>query len=468
MLGLIVLLLYTSFKSLRLASLIFFAVPVAASGGIAALALRGMPFSIAAGVGFVALFGVAVLNGLVWVAGAEHARQGGLAPREAALVDGRRPHPAGADDGARGQPRLPADGAGHDSGAEIQRPLATVVIGGIITSTLLTAFVDAGDLSLVRAPGPAGPLNRHASPRNSRGVRPFQGPEHPGVSCMRRAIDGMRTRWFGMAAAIRRGLVGAVACVALATTLALGGQPNIVFMLADDQGWNGLSVAMAPGRGPVASESFTRRNLEKLAAAGDAVFERLRPGAGLLAHADQPPDRQEPGRAPLDEGRAAEPGHPLLEPQLVKAIADDEATIGELLRKAGYATAHYGKWHIAGGGPGRHGYDEHDGDTGNEHAYQFTDPNPVDIFGMAERAEAFMEKHARAGRPFFIQLSWNALHAAENALARPRCAKYERPLAARRSTSGRAIAAITEDLDTGVGRVLDAHRPPRTRRRRPT
>jgi len=76
-LGLIALLLYTSFKSLRLAALIFCAVPVATSGGIAALALRGMPFSIAAGVGFVALFGVAVLNGLVWVAGVEHAREGG-------------------------------------------------------------------------------------------------------------------------------------------------------------------------------------------------------------------------------------------------------------------------------------------------------------------------------------------------------------------------------------------------------
>ncbi|NDC63949.1 MAG: efflux RND transporter permease subunit, partial [Planctomycetia bacterium] len=66
-LGLIAMLLYSSFKSFRLASLIFCAVPVAASGGVAALAMREMPFSVAAGVGFVALFGVAVLNGLVWV-----------------------------------------------------------------------------------------------------------------------------------------------------------------------------------------------------------------------------------------------------------------------------------------------------------------------------------------------------------------------------------------------------------------
>jgi heavy metal efflux system protein len=140
-LGLIALLLYTSFKSLRLASLIFFAVPVAASGGIAALALRGMPFSIAAGVGFVALFGVAVLNGLVWVAGAEHARAGGLPPREAAISTAEvRIRPVLMTALVASLGFLPMAMA-TSSGAEIQRPLATVVIGGIVTSTLLTAFV---------------------------------------------------------------------------------------------------------------------------------------------------------------------------------------------------------------------------------------------------------------------------------------------------------------------------------------
>jgi len=140
-LGLIALLLYTSFKSLRLAALIFCAVPVAASGGVAALALREMPFSIAAGVGFVALFGVAVLNGLVWVAGAEHAREGGLAPRDAAIVTAEvRIRPVLMTALVASLGFLPMAMA-TSSGAEIQRPLATVVIGGLITSTLLTAFV---------------------------------------------------------------------------------------------------------------------------------------------------------------------------------------------------------------------------------------------------------------------------------------------------------------------------------------
>ena len=79
---LIFLLLYSTFHSLHLAFLIYTAVPMAATGGVFALYLRGMPFSISAGVGFIALFGVAVLNGLVWVGAVEHlAASGRGAPR---------------------------------------------------------------------------------------------------------------------------------------------------------------------------------------------------------------------------------------------------------------------------------------------------------------------------------------------------------------------------------------------------
>ena len=150
----------------------------------------------------------------------------------------------------------------------------------------------------------------------------------------------------------------------------------------------------------------------------------------------------------------AEAGHKMIEPRLIRNIADSETTIAELLRVAGYATAHYGKWHIGGGGPARHGYDESDGDTGNENAYKFVDPNPVDIFGMANRAAAFMEKNSKSGKPFFIQLSWNALHAAENA-NKATMAKYEK-LTRGDNSKQAATAAITEDLDTGVGKVMEA------------
>lgn len=138
---LIFLLLYTSFGSARLAALIFLCVPIAASGGVFALLFRDMPFSIAAGVGFIALFGVAVLNGLVWVSDAELHRIAGAPARDAAYRaanDRLRPVLMTAMVASLGF--LPMAISTSD-GAELQRPLATVVIGGLITSTLLTCIV---------------------------------------------------------------------------------------------------------------------------------------------------------------------------------------------------------------------------------------------------------------------------------------------------------------------------------------
>jgi cobalt-zinc-cadmium resistance protein CzcA len=138
---LIWILLYSTFGSMRLAALIFLAVPMAASGGVLALALRGMPFSISAGVGFIALFGVAVLNGLVWVSGAEQSRKQGLNNHDAALDTAEhRLRPVLMTALVASFGFLPM-ALSTTAGAEIQRPLATVVIGGLVTSTLLTALV---------------------------------------------------------------------------------------------------------------------------------------------------------------------------------------------------------------------------------------------------------------------------------------------------------------------------------------
>ena len=140
-LGLIFILLYSTFQSARLAGLIYLAVPMAAIGGIFALAARGMPFSISAGVGFIALFGVAVLNGLVLVSYAEHIREEGASAEEAALQAGKvRLRPVLTTALVASLGFLPMAIA-TSAGAEVQRPLATVVIGGLISSTLLTLLV---------------------------------------------------------------------------------------------------------------------------------------------------------------------------------------------------------------------------------------------------------------------------------------------------------------------------------------
>ena len=244
-------------------------------------------------------------------------------------------------------------------------------------------------------------------------------------------------------------------CLLFAPTVGIAVErPNIVFMLADDQAWNGLSVEMHPGVAGSKGDIFHTPNLEKLAAQG------MRFSAGYAPASVCSPTRISlmTGKSPaaLHWTKAAPPetGHKLIEPRNIKSIPGNEVTIGDVLRKAGYATAHYGKWHLSGGGPEKHGFDVSDGDTGNENAFQFKDPNPVDIFGMADRAAAFMQQNSKAGKPFFIQLSWNALHASENA-NQATLAKYERQLNGE-NRKRITTAAITEDLDTGVGRVMDA------------
>lgn len=138
---LIFLLLYMSFGSVRLALLVFTAVPLAMTGGVAALWLRGMPFSISAAVGFIALSGVAVLNGLVMVTFIRQLRQQGVTVDEAVISGSLirlRPVLMTALVAAFGFiPMAIATGMG----AEVQRPLATVVIGGVVSSTFLTLFV---------------------------------------------------------------------------------------------------------------------------------------------------------------------------------------------------------------------------------------------------------------------------------------------------------------------------------------
>jgi cobalt-zinc-cadmium resistance protein CzcA len=140
-LAVILVLLIATFGNARAALLIFANVPMSISGGIVALYLRDLPLSISAGIGFIALFGVAVLNGLVLVSSIERLVRSGLTIDDAVTggASGRiRPVLTTAMVASLGfLPMALSTGAG----AEVQQPLATVVIGGLITSTLLTLLV---------------------------------------------------------------------------------------------------------------------------------------------------------------------------------------------------------------------------------------------------------------------------------------------------------------------------------------
>ena len=160
----IMLLLYGALGSVREAALVFTGVPLALVGGIFALLLRGMPFSISAAVGFIALSGVAVLNGLVMVSSIQDLMKQGMArakaAREGALA---RFRPVAMTALVASLGFVPM-ALGHGAGAEVQKPLATVVIGGLVSATLLTLFLLP---TLYARFGPVGSEHSHSEATGS-------------------------------------------------------------------------------------------------------------------------------------------------------------------------------------------------------------------------------------------------------------------------------------------------------------
>jgi cobalt-zinc-cadmium resistance protein CzcA len=150
-------LLFMAFGSAKDAAIVFSGVPLALTGGVIALALRGIPLSISAGVGFIALSGVAVLNGLVMIAFIKKLREQGD-PLDEAIVDGAlgrlRPVLMTALVASLGFVPMALN---VGAGSEVQRPLATVVIGGIVSSTLLTLLVLPALYRWLHKPGDAKP-----------------------------------------------------------------------------------------------------------------------------------------------------------------------------------------------------------------------------------------------------------------------------------------------------------------------
>jgi len=141
-LALIFMLLYFTFSSVKQAALIYTAIPMSAIGGVFALLIRDMPFSISAGIGFIALFGVAVLNGIVLIGTFNQLEKDGMTDIIQRIKEGTkirlRPVLMTATVASLGF--LPM-ALSHGAGAEVQKPLATVVIGGLLTATFLTLFV---------------------------------------------------------------------------------------------------------------------------------------------------------------------------------------------------------------------------------------------------------------------------------------------------------------------------------------
>ena len=237
-------------------------------------------------------------------------------------------------------------------------------------------------------------------------------------------------------------------------------RPNIILILGEAQGWASLSVPL-DDRHPEGSQSdFIRTpHLDSIAKAGIrfsdfyAASPRCTPTRAALVT----------GRSPaalhmtfVNEGglqNVVHPGDKVIAPQAEMELPAQLTTMAEMLRRAGYATAHFGKWHLGRRDPRQHGFDESDGPNGNEGPDRAENPNPKQCYAIARLGMDFITRQAKEGRPFFLQLSEYPERGAEPALPETMEAVRQR-LGTRMDFRRIATAACDEEIDNTLGPLL--------------
>lgn len=185
--------------------------------------------------------------------------------------------------------------------------------------------------------------------------------------------------------------------------------PNFVVIMAEAQGWPNTSVMMDDRLPASKSTVFKTPAIERLAregmrfAYGYALSPRCTPSRAALFTGISPAALH---MTYVGIGRESGPVRTaLIPPEPVLEMPTAVNTIAELLKSAGYTTAHFGKWHVGRTDPARHGFDESDGATSNGGPDNVASPNPKQAYGMTERGTAFMTRAQKAGKPFYLQLS---------------------------------------------------------------
>lgn len=185
--------------------------------------------------------------------------------------------------------------------------------------------------------------------------------------------------------------------------------PNFVVIMAEAQGWPNTSVMMDDRWPASKSTVFKTPAIERLAregmrfAYGYALSPRCTPSRAALLTGISPAALHMTYVNARREGGAVQT--PLIPPEPVLEMPTEAATVAELLRGAGYTTAHFGKWHVGRIDPSQHGFDESDGATNNGGPDNVASPNPKQAFEMTKRGIAFMTQARKAGKPFYLQLS---------------------------------------------------------------
>lgn len=236
-------------------------------------------------------------------------------------------------------------------------------------------------------------------------------------------------------------------------------RPNFVFVLGEGHGWSSTSVPMDDAV-PQSKSAFVRTpNFEKLARAGMrfadfyAPSPRCTPSRATFFTGISPARLHMTfvGEGKGDSG-GADASRKIIPPECVLELPEQTTTIAELLKPAGYATAHFGKWHVGRVSPSRHGFDESDGPTNNGGPDNVDSPHPKQLFGMTERGLDFARRQVKSGKPFYLQLSHYASRRGGDASAEA---------VAMAKTFGNGLseqeisqAAADVDLDIALGKLL--------------
>ncbi len=242
-------------------------------------------------------------------------------------------------------------------------------------------------------------------------------------------------------------------------------KPNFIFILAEAHGWSSTSVDMDGAEPSHARPAGLTPNLERIAKEGmrfsefyvsaprctpsrASFFTGISPAKLHMTYVNEGgKERRGSGEDVSDAGQRVVPPSPRNE------IPEGVPTTGTLLGRVGYATAHFGKWHVGRLDPTQHGFDVSDGPNTNQ-GPERGEPNPKQCFAITERGIEFMKEQVRAEKPFFLQLSHYG--AGTDTEATPE--SFEETRKALPNLSGKALASAAgvRDMDKAIGQVLAA------------
>ena len=237
-------------------------------------------------------------------------------------------------------------------------------------------------------------------------------------------------------------------------------QPNFLVLIGEGQGWASLSLPMDDRDDRSASRLVRTPNLDRIGREGmrfaefRAASPRCTPTRVALLTGRSPAAL---GMTFVGEGRGdegARAGTRVIPPRTTTELATSETTVAEVLKQAGYATAHFGKWHMGRMDPSRHGFDESTGPTSNGGPENSPNPNPKQAYAIADRGVEFIRKSVAAGKPFYLQV---AQYAGRTILdARPETVAAIESRIGSRDRVNLGSIAVAEDADITYGQLLAA------------